>query len=214
MIVPIFLAAYLVGSIPFGYLFVMAKSRLDIREYGSHNVGAINVFRVAGPYLGIATILADAGKALAVVTITAHYYEPMVVAVAAFLVLLGHAYSAYFYLRERRFSEGKCVASGLGVLLGLTFIGAIPAWVVGFVVALWIGILLAPKLITGRWSYISPATMSATASVPIAVWTVHPSQFYFDLSTAMAGLILVRHKNNIRRLLKGEEPKLGDRMNK
>ncbi|MCK4323192.1 MAG: glycerol-3-phosphate acyltransferase [Armatimonadetes bacterium] len=207
------LLAYLVGSIPSGYLLVRATCRLDVRDYGSHNVGAINVVRVGGLWLGLVTLLADIGKALGIVLLTAAVTPSVwTVASAAFLVMTGHAYSAWFLVQERRFSEGKSVACALGVLLGLVILGALPWWVVVAPVAVWVTGLLGPRLLTGRWFCISPATMAAAVAIPLAVWAAHPATAYLSLSVGMAVLILLRHPNNIRRLLAGTEPRLGDRV--
>lgn len=208
----LFPLAYLVGSIPSGYLLVRATRGLDVRDYGSHNVGATNVIRVGGVWLGLGTLLADLGKALGLVLLAAAVApSPGIVAAAAFLALVGHAYSAWFWLRERRFSEGKSVASGLGGLIGLAVLGAWPWWVAAVPVGVWGIGLIGPRLVTGRWFWISPATMAATLSVPLTVWAAHPAAPYLALSAALAGLILVRHKNNIRRLRAGTEPRLGER---
>ncbi len=204
------LLAYLVGSIPSGYLLVWATRRVDVRDHGSHNVGTINVFRVGGLWLGLVTLLADIGKALGIVLLAAAVTPSVwTVASAAFLVMVGHAYSAWFLLQERRFSEGKSVACALGVLLGLVILGALPWWVAVAPVGVWVAGLLGPRLLAGRWWPISPATMAATVAIPIAVWAARPAPAYLALAVAMAALILVRHKNNIRRLLAGTEPCAG-----
>ncbi len=206
------LGAYIAGSIPSGYLLVRALRKLDVREYGSHNVGAINVFRVGGAGLGFLTLLADTGKALLVVLVaSAVAPSPWTVALAAFLVMVGHAYSAWFLLTERRFSEGKSVACCLGCLTGLAWVGAVPWYVLMVPLGVWAAGLLGPRVLTGRWYWISPATMAAAISVPLAVWAARPAAPYVTLAVAMAALVLVRHKNNIRRLLAGTEPRLGER---
>jgi len=209
----VLLVAYLVGSIPSGYLLVRAAKGLDVRRYGSHNVGAINVVRVGGARLGVATLCADVGKATGTLFVgKALALHSSVIAAAAFLVMVGHAYSIWFLLREGRFAEGKSVASGLGVMLGLAGIGVLP-WPLALApLGVWLCGLLLPRLVTGRWWHISPATMLATATMPIAVWIAHPASSYLVLSLAMAALILVRHKNNIKRLLSGTEPRLGERL--
>ena len=208
-----FLLAYLVGSIPCGYLLVRAGRGLDVRHYGSHNVGTINVLRVGGVGLGLLTLLGDLGKGLGMVLLAGTVgARPEVIAGVAFGVLVGHAYSAWFFLWEKRFSEGKSVASSLGILIGLTILGAWPGWVALVPVGVWAGGLLGPRLWTGRWACISPATMAATLSVPLAVWIAQPAAPYLVLAVALAGLVLVRHKNNIRRLCAGTEPCLGERL--
>jgi len=202
--------AYLVGSIPSGYLLVRAFRGLDVRKHGSHNVGAINVFRVGGVKLGVLTLLADIGKAMLVVLVAgALTDQPWIIAGTALAVLVGHAYSMWFLLKERRFSEGKSVASTLGALIGLVVIGELPWPVVVIPLGVWGAGLLLPRLLTGRWWWISPATMAAAASVPAITLLLRPAAPYQILAVLMCALILVRHKNNIRRLIAGTEPKLG-----
>ena len=94
----------------------------------------------------------------------------------------------------------------------LAILGAWPGWVAIVPVGVWAGGLLGPRLWTGRWACISPATMAATLSVPLAVWIAQPAAPYLVLAVALAGLVLVRHKNNIRRLCAGTEPCLGERL--
>lgn len=204
--------AYLVGSIPSGYLLVRGALRTDVREHGSRNIGTINVIRVGGVALGIATLLADMGKALAMVLLAgAAGISDAWIAATGFVVLLGHAWSVWFFLKERRFSEGKCVASAMGLLIALAVRGAWPWVVVAVPWIVWIGGLVGPRLLSGRWSWISPATMAAVVSVPVTVACIDTAWPYRALSLALAILILVRHRNNIRRLVAGTEPRLGDR---
>lgn len=206
------LLAYLIGSIPSGYLLVRAVRGLDVRDGGSHNVGAINVIRVGGAWLGLLTLLADVGKALGVVLLASVVAaSPWAIACVALAVMVGHAYSAWFLLRERRFSEGKSVACALGVLMGLACVGGLPWLAAVAPVGVWAAGLLGPRLLTGRWSRISLATMTATVAIPVAVWAAHPAPAYVALGVAMCTLILVRHKNNIRRLRAGTEPRLSER---
>jgi len=204
-------AGYLVGSIPFGYVLVRVARGDDVRRHGSHNVGAINVFRVGGKALGLLTLLLDSGKAFALVLLASVWTaQPAVIAATAFSVVVGHAYSVWFLLREGRFSEGKSVACGLGILVALGALGAIP-WLSALTpIGVWVTFLVGPRILTGRWWCISMATMAAVVSVPIAVWSAHPDALYLALSAGMSALIMVRHKNNIRRLLSGTEPRLSE----
>jgi glycerol-3-phosphate acyltransferase PlsY len=204
------LGAYVVGSVPSGYLLVRLFRGLDVRESGSHNVGAINVFRVGGVKLGVLTLVADVGKAMLVVLVAGALTDrPWIIAGTALAVLVGHAYSVWFDLKERRFSEGKSVASTLGVLTALAILGELPWPVVAAPLGVWAAGLLLPRLLTGRWWCISPATMAATLSIPLAVHFAHPVAAYQVLSILLCALVLARHKNNIRRLVAGTEPKLG-----
>jgi glycerol-3-phosphate acyltransferase PlsY len=207
------LLAYLIGSVPSGYLLIRAIRKVDVRQYGSHSIGAINVCRVGGVWLGGGTLLADAGKALVVVLLARVLMSsPWVIASASILVMTGHAYSLWLFLAEGRFSEGKSVACALGVVFALSLLRAFPWYVAVAPVAVWLTGLVGPRLLTGRWSYISPATMAATVSLPLAVFLAGAGAAYLGLSAAMAVLILIRHRNNVRRLLAGTEPRLGDRL--
>lgn len=201
--------AYLIGSIPSGYLLVRACRGVDVRDYGSHNVGAINTLRVGGVKLGLWTLLADIGKGALMVVAASLTRERWLIAGAAFLVLLGHAFSFWLFLRDRRFSEGKSVASALGVLLSLVLVREAP-WPVAMVpLGVWAAGLLGPRLVTGRWWCISPATMAAAVSVPVTACLTGTATPYRALAVLLAGLLLVRHRHNIERLLAGTEPKLG-----
>jgi glycerol-3-phosphate acyltransferase PlsY len=126
--------------------------------------------------------------------------------------MVGHAYSFWLFLRERRFSEGKSVACALGVLAGLSCAGALPWHTPAAVLGVWLAGLLGPRVIGGRWSPISPATMAAAVALPVVVYAARPAEAYFALAVATAALILVRHKGNIRRLLAGTEPALDRRL--
>jgi len=206
------LGSYLLGSVPSGFLLVKAARGIDVRQHGSHNVGAINTFRVGGVRLGGLTLLADTAKGtVAVLAAWALNQPEWIIAAAATAVLLGHAFSFWLFLRDRRFSEGKCVATSLGVLTGLAISGALSWWVPVGLLGYWISGLLLPKLLTGRWWLISPITMSAAAGITFAVVLDRARLSYICLAIFMSLLILVRHKHNIERLLKGEEPRIGQR---
>jgi len=204
------LGSYLLGSVPFGLVLTRLVHGVDVRRYGSHNVGAINVFRVGGAWLGLLTLLADAAKgAVAVLAAWALGQPDWLVAAAALAVMLGHAFSFWLFLRDRRFSEGKCVATSLGVLTGLAVSGALSWWVPAGLLAFWVGGLVLPRLLTGRWWLISPITMTAAAGITALILLDRAALSYICLGVCMSLLILARHKHNIERLLKGEEPRIG-----
>src|SRR5712692_5473341 len=121
-LVPVLLG-YLLGSVPFGYLIGRTFKGIDIRDYGSHNIGATNVLRVVGPLPALLTLLGDIAKGTIPVLLAATpaiagpIIRPWIVVAAALAGIVGHAYSLRFYIRERRFSRGKAVATGLGVLV-------------------------------------------------------------------------------------------------
>lgn len=206
----ILVLSYLIGSVPTGYVLVRMAKGQDVRSIGSHSIGAINVFRIGGVWLGALTLVLDVGKALGVVLLASAVTRlPWVIASTALMVMLGHSYSAWLFLRERRFSEGKSVACCLGVMVGLACLDVLPVQLALLPLGVWAGVLVLPRLFTRRWLPISIATITAAISVPVAVWAGRPEMPYRALSLAMALLILLRHKNNFRRLLAGTEPRPG-----
>jgi acyl phosphate:glycerol-3-phosphate acyltransferase len=204
------LLAYLLGSIPFGYLFVQRMFGKDIRQHGSGNIGMINVFRVCGVVPALLTLLCDAGKAAAAVWIAARYVPAdAMVAAVAFSALVGHAFSLWFLLTERRFSEGKCVASALGLVAALPIVGLLPWWVPVLTIALWWGTLGLGKVTTGTYPPLSVATLTATGLLPLLVLASNASEAIVALSAGMSLLIILRHKRNLQRLRTGTEPAPG-----
>jgi len=187
--------AYLLGSIPFGYLLVRIFRKQDIRATGSGNIGATNVARSGAKGLGLATLLLDLGKAFLAVKI-AQYLAPGnydVAVLAAVAAILGHVFPIWL-----RFKGGKGVASALGVFLALTWPSAL------CILAVFIVVFALTK-------YVSLASIIAAASFPLF-------GFYFvPLRTpiTIAGflfiplLIIVKHHQNIRRLLSGTESRFG-----
>lgn len=189
--------AYLLGSIPFGYLLVKIFRKQDIRATGSGNIGATNVARSGAKGLGIATLLLDLGKAFVAVKIAQHLapgnYDLAVVAAVA--AILGHVFPAWLGFRG-----GKGVASALGVILALTWPSALAI----------LGIFLVVFLIT---RYVSLASIIAAASFPLFAFYFVP----YRTPIVIAGflfiplLIVVKHHENIRRLLSGTESRFGSR---
>ena len=204
---------YLVGSVPFGYLLVRLTKGQDVRGCGSHNIGAINVVHIAGAGLGVLTLLLDAGKAFAVVALTgALGAEDLVVAATAASAMVGHSYSVWFLLLEGKLSGGKSVASALGVLIALGALGELAWWAALLPPALWIVLIVGPRLVIGHWWYMSVATMTAAVSIPASVWAARAQLPYVVLSLAIAVLLLIRHRDNIARLRSGTEPTLAQRL--
>jgi glycerol-3-phosphate acyltransferase PlsY len=189
--------AYLLGSIPFGYLLVRIFRKQDIRATGSGNIGATNVARSGAKGLGIATLLLDLSKAFAAVKI-AQYIAPgnydLAVA-AAVAAILGHIFPVWLGFRG-----GKGVASALGVFLALTWPSALAI----------LGVFLVVFLIT---RYVSLASIIAAAVFPLFGFYFVP----FKTPIVIAGflfiplLIIVKHHENIRRLLSGTESRFGSR---
>ncbi|HWS56594.1 MAG TPA: glycerol-3-phosphate 1-O-acyltransferase PlsY [Pyrinomonadaceae bacterium] len=199
--VSVVLLAYLLGSVPFGYLLVRLKGAGDVRETGSGGTGATNVTRRAGRAAGLLTLLLDAAKgALAVVLarqfLTGDFGVNWWVAAAALAAVAGHVFPVWL-----RFRGGKGVATGLGVFLSLAPLAvlcALPA----FVLVVW------------ATRYVSLGSMTAAALLPLLVWLFGArggagASLGPLLAAALAGgaLIIFMHRANIGRLLRGTENK-------
>ena len=186
-----FLAAYVIGSIPFGLLLAMATGKGDIRQIGSGNIGATNVLRTGSKGLAAATLLLDLAKGFAAVLIARQFW-PDAVGLAAVAAIAGHCFPVWLGFRG-----GKGVATFAGVCFGLLWpLGAIYA-------AVWLGVLALTRIS-------SLGGMGAAVSAPVAAALMGEMQLVPWLA-AIAVLILWLHRDNIRRLLAGEEPKVGSK---
>jgi glycerol-3-phosphate acyltransferase PlsY len=184
---------YLLGSIPFGLIATRLGGAGDIRSIGSGNIGATNVLRSGRKDLALITLLGDGGKgALAVLLARWLTHDSaFVVALAGGAAFVGHLFPIWL-----KFNGGKGVATFFGVLLAA-------AWPVGLLAAAtWL--LLAFLL-----RYSSLAALGAAALAPIFAFITDQPYPLLALSLFMAVLIFIRHHQNIARLLKGEEPKIG-----
>lgn len=183
------LAGYLLGSIPFGLLLARLGGKGDIREIGSGNIGATNVLRTGSKGLAAATLLLDAAKGAAAVLLAQRLW-PDAVNFAAAGAMIGHLYPAWL-----RFKGGKGVATFLGVLAPLLPVAALVYALV------WIGLLIIVRIS-------SVAGMAAAASAPITAAVVN-EQALFPMLLGFALLVIWKHQENIRRLAKSEEPRIG-----
>jgi len=182
---------YLLGSIPFGLVLTRLAGLGDIRKVGSGNIGATNVLRTGRKGLAALTLLLDGGKG-AVAVLIAREFGPDTAVLAGGGAFLGHCFPVWL-----RFRGGKGVATYLGVMLAL-------AWPAGLACcATWLAV--AALL---RWS--SVAALTAAALGPLYAWWWADWQ-RMELAVFLAVLIFIRHHANIRRLLQGEEPKIGRR---
>lgn len=194
--------AYLLGSIPFGYLLVKFASGADIREIGSGGTGATNVSRKAGKAAGIVTLALDALKGAAAVFVarwlTGEAGTSWVVAGAAALAVIGHCYPVWL-----KFKAGKGVATGLGVFLAVAPWATLAALAV-FIIVVW------------RTRYVSLGSIIAAAFLPLwillnHIWIAPVSDFAPIMAAlcAVSGVIIFKHSENIKRLMAGEENKFG-----
>ncbi|HVF55164.1 MAG TPA: glycerol-3-phosphate 1-O-acyltransferase PlsY [Pyrinomonadaceae bacterium] len=196
------LLAYLLGSIPFGYLIVKMSGQGDVRETGSGGTGATNVSRRAGRWAGVVTLVLDALKGtLAVVVarwfLTEDFGVDWYVAGAALAAVLGHIFPVWLGFRG-----GKGVATGLGVFLSLSPLAVLCAVPV-FVAVVW------------ATRYVSLGSMTAAASLPVWVWLLagrgdvgKESSPLLVAAILGSAIIILMHRANIGRLMRGTESKL------
>ena len=183
------LVGYLLGSIPFGLLLTRVAGKGDIRDIGSGNIGATNVLRTGSKGLAAATLLLDALKGAAAVLL-AQTFWPEAVNFAAVGALVGHLFPVWL-----RFNGGKGVATMLGILAPLFWQAAL------VYAAVWLGLLAVLRIS-------SLAGMCAAASAPITALILGRMD-QFPMLLGFALLVIWKHRENIRRVVRGEEPRVG-----
>ncbi len=181
--------SYLPGSIPFGLVLSKAFGKGDIREIGSGNIGATNVLRTGSKGLAATTLLLDVAKGVLAVWLAQRFWPGYELHAAAG-VLIGHLYPVWL-----RFRGGKGVATLLGILIVLLPVGA------AVYAGVWIGLLAMLRIS-------SIAGIAAAASAPITAAVVGDSM-RIPLLGALALIVIWKHRDNIRRLASGEEPRVG-----
>jgi glycerol-3-phosphate acyltransferase PlsY len=184
--------SYLLGSIPFGLIVTRLGGAGDVRSIGSGNIGATNVLRTGRKELALATLVLDAGKGAVAVLVARQLLDSdALTALAGASAFLGHLFPVWL-----GFKGGKGVATFYGVLLAA-------AWPVGLVsAAVWILVFALTRI-----SSLS-ALLAASLAVPVA-WMMGQPVPVIVLTAFMAALVLVRHHENIGRLLRGQEPRFG-----
>jgi acyl phosphate:glycerol-3-phosphate acyltransferase len=183
--------SYLLGSLPVGLLLARIKGR-DPRTVGSGNIGATNVMRAAGKTIGIITLIGDALKGFLPVWLAARFgLSESVVAIVGFAAFLGHLYPLYL-----KFRGGKGVATSLGIFLALSYVATLVDVVV------FIAILLI-------WRYVSLGSIVCAVLMPLFLILFHVHAPFVALALVIVVFTLLRHKDNVVRLLSGKENKLG-----
>jgi len=206
-LIAVTVCSYLLGSIPFGYILVRVFQGVDVRSIGSGNIGATNVARTGGKGLAIATLALDTFKGwlpvFLVLTLPGILPEGpasnsaqlhTLATFAAFSAVIGHMFPVWL-----RFKGGKGVATGFGVFLGLAPKAALIAIV----------LFLAVVVVT---RYVSLGSILGSASVPVALWWLERDSFpapALAMCAAVALLVIIRHHQNIGRLLAGTESRFG-----
>jgi len=199
MVVIVASLAYLLGSIPFGFLLVRVFRKQDIRAVGSGNIGATNVVRSGAKGLGALTFLLDAAKGCVAVfaaqwLLGGRFSDPDLHAVAALFAVLGHMYPVWL-----RFKGGKGVATAFGVFLALSPVAALLGLGV-FVVVLQI------------WRYVSLASIVSAVAFPVAALFLsrgRATPLLTAVTVFLPALVIVKHRANIQRLRSGTEYRFG-----
>ncbi len=194
LVIPV--AAYFLGSIPFGLILAKSFGGTDVRKEGSGNIGATNVARVAGPLAGILTLLLDAGKGATAVLLAERLSKDSAtwMMMAGFAALMGHCFPVWL-----KFKGGKGVATAAGIFLVLC-----PPALLGAVILF--------LLVVAFWGYVSLASISAAAAMPLLLYFLWAPRHAPPLAItfgalAVALLIVFKHDANIQRLVEGAEPK-------
>jgi glycerol-3-phosphate acyltransferase PlsY len=188
------LIAYILGSIPFGYLIVRWQRGIDVRATGSGSIGATNVMRSLGIIGFVATFILDVGKGLVAVLLASKMTlgNPTWVAAAACAAVSGHCFPVWL-----KFRGGKGVATGVGV-----FIAVAPLQV--------LLVLVIFAVMVALWRYISLGSIVATAAFPLLVYFMkHPPIQVVLGAAGAAAIVIALHHANIARLLEGTESKVG-----
>jgi len=193
--------AYLLGSIPTGYLVAKARG-IDIRTIGSGNIGATNVFRYFGTVAGAFVLLADALKGLLAVAVLpricwqvygatggpmAHEWLEIIAGLA---VIIGHNFTCWL-----RFKGGKGIATSAGVLVALV------PYALLVIFGVWV-------IVFSLTRFVSLASICASFTLPFATWLTGSSSTLILITVAMSALAIYKHKSNIQRLLKGTESRI------
>jgi len=193
--------AYLLGSIPFGFLLVLLVNKEDIRAQGSGNIGATNVWRSGAKGVGLLTFLLDGAKgyaAVAVADLLSRNQSPPVLhnqaILAGLFVILGHIFPVWL-----RFKGGKGVATAFGVFLALCPLAAFSA------LGVWLVIVALTR-------YVSLASILAAVVLPFLTLWLSPGRYDYASGAVVfvcCWIVIVKHRQNIRRLIQGTEHGFG-----
>jgi glycerol-3-phosphate acyltransferase PlsY len=191
ILICIAILSYLIGSIPFGLLLTRAAGLGDIRSIGSGNIGATNVLRTGNKKLAAATLILDGAKGAVAVALAHHFVGENAALTAGAFSILGHIFPVWL-----KFKGGKGVATTLGMLL---------------VLAPWTGLIACATWLTMAFTLriSSLSALTALALTPITSMLIYEDTRLSIICLLVAILVFYTHRANIRRLIKGEEPKIG-----
>lgn len=187
--------SYVLGAVPIGWLLLRLARGIDIRRVGSGNIGTVNVMRAGGPWLAAVVLVLDAAKGfLPVTTMLALGAEPWVAALCGFAGAAGHSWSIFLGFRG-----GKAVATTLGA-----FAAAMPE-AAAVAVVLW-------AVVVALTRYASLGSILGSASLPVTAAVAGGGAAWVVLGLGLAALVILRHRTNLQRLLRGEELRITDRV--
>ena len=198
------LVSYLLGSIPTAYLFGRALKGIDIRKVGSGNVGATNAMRALGKWPGITVLLLDILKGVAAVIFLGNYFanKPVLFPEQNLRILMGlccicgHNWTLFL-----QFKGGKGIATSLGVFLALSMKIAGLNIVIGLLVLTWFSVFIISRVV-------SLSSIVSAIAMPIFCFLFKQPVPVLALSLLLSVFVIIRHKTNLARILKGEEPRL------
>lgn len=182
--------SYLLGAIPFAYIITKLIKNVDIRNVNSGNVGTTNVIRTSGIYSGILTLILDVSKGVIAIHFARFINSSLIfISLVTIFVILGHMYSIFI-----NFNGGKGVATTLGVFIVLTFIPTVVSVLIFIIIFI-------------IFKYVSLASIIASISLPIILWLMNYNIKLVLLAILVCVFIILKHKDNIKRLFKNSEYK-------
>jgi glycerol-3-phosphate acyltransferase PlsY len=192
----VIMGCYLLGSIPFGYIVGKVFKKVDIREFGSGNIGATNVLRILGPSLASFAVIGDIGKGILSIYLVRFFNidNLLIFTIAGLAVICGHDWSLFL-----GFKGGKGIATTLGVVLALNPIIAILAVIV------WVIVIILTR-------YASLSSIFAVISILVFTILLKQPYEYIMFSTIVMILGIFKHKDNIERLKSKKERKIGEKI--
>ena len=192
----VIIGCYLLGSIPFGYIVGKLFKKVDIREFGSGNIGATNAFRILGPSLASLVLLGDVGKGILSIYLVRflNIDNSLILAIAGLAVICGHDWSLFL-----GFKGGKGIATTFGVIFALNPVISVLA------VTVWVVVVITTR-------YVSLASVSAVISIFIFTILFKQPYEYIIFSAIILVLGIFNHKDNIKRLRAKKERKIGEKV--
>lgn len=183
-------AAYILGAIPSGYIIGKVFYGVDLKTVGSGNIGATNAYRVLGAKAGLSVFLCDFFKGVLAVYLGGLGGKELAMVLCALFVIVGNDWSVFLH-----FKSGRGVACGVGAFACLWPPAALGAFLV------WLAVFMASKIV-------SLASICAAPAVPIVIWLTGGPDEFVIFGAAAAAVIIFKHKDNIGRLMRGEEKKI------